>query len=57
MPKTTDQQKVTEAKKRFKELDEVWMSVGKYTESELKEWGELCDFLGGLSIEFKKEDL
>jgi len=43
-----DQQKLTDAQKRFKELDEVFQSKGKYTESELKEWAELCDFLGGI---------
>ncbi len=51
MTKTTEQQKLTDAQKRFKELDEIFQSKGKYTESELKEWTELCDFLGGISIE------
>ena len=49
------QQKLTEAQKRFKELDEVFQSKGKYTESELKEWAELCDFFDGLSIEGQKK--
>lgn len=55
MTKTTEQQKLTDAQKRFKELDEIFQSKGKYTESELKEWTELCDFLGGISIECQKK--
>ena len=51
MGKPIHQQKLTEAQKRFKELDEVFQSEGKYTESELKEWAELCDILGGISVE------
>jgi hypothetical protein len=51
MERTTEQQKLTDAQKRFKELDEVFQSKGKYIESELKEWAELCDFLGELSSE------
>ena len=55
MEKTTDQQKLTDAQKRFKELNEVLQSKGRYTESELKEWSELCDILGGISVERKKK--
>jgi len=51
MENPIDQQKLTEAQKRFKELDEVFQSKGKYTESELKEWAELCNILGGISVE------
>ncbi len=51
MEKPIHQQKLTEAQKIFKELDEVFQSKGKYTESELKEWGELCDILSGISAE------
>ena len=57
MAKNTEQQKLNYAQKRFKELDELFQSEGKYNESELKEWAELCDFLGGISIEIKKKDL
>jgi hypothetical protein len=57
MENPIEQQKLTDAQKRFKELDEAFQSNGKYTESELKEWAELCDLLGGLSSEIKKKDL
>jgi hypothetical protein len=56
MTKTSEQQKLTDAQKRFTNLNEVFQSIGKYTDSELKEWAELCDFLGGISIEIKKKN-